>query len=250
MSTLVKVARYHLVQPFQYLVLTWVVLAFTFVVNVVIFGMTPVGQHMVPTANGLVSVANMDGRYTGALSSFFIIFLVLGVQSIGRSLPFGLALGVSRRSYYVGTALLAVVLACADGLALAALQAIERATGGWGVHMGFFRVPYLLNGPWYLTWLTSFVGLALLFVYGMWFGIVYRRWSLVGTLAFIAAQVDRPARGRACHHLGARLDGRRPLLHRPDRRRADRAARRAGGGPARRRARHHPPRHCLTPVER
>jgi hypothetical protein len=85
--------------------------------------------------------------------------------------------------------LLAVALACTDGLALTGLQAIERATGGWGVHMSFFRVPYLLNGPWYLTWLTSFVGLALLFVYGMWFGIVYRRWSLVGTLAFIAAKV-------------------------------------------------------------
>jgi hypothetical protein len=189
MSTLVKVARYHLVQPFLYLVLTWMVLAFAFAVTVVIFGMTPVSHHMVLTANGLVSVANMAHRYSGALSSFFILFLVLGVQSIGRSLPFGLALGVSRRSYYLGTALLAVVLACADGLGLTALQAIERATDGWGVHMGFFRVPYLLDGPWYLTWLTSFVALALLFVYGMWFGIVYRRWSLVGLLTFIAAQV-------------------------------------------------------------
>jgi hypothetical protein len=57
------------------------------------------------------------------------------------------------------------------------------------VHLGFFRVAYLLAGPWYLTWLTSFVGLSLLYVYGMWFGIVYRRWSLIGTLAFITAQV-------------------------------------------------------------
>jgi hypothetical protein len=182
MSTLVKVARYHLVQPFQYLALTWMVLAFSFAVNVIIFGIAPVDHHAALTAS-------TDGRSSGALSSFFILFLVLGVQSIGRSLPFGLALGVSRRSYYMGTALLAVVLACADGLALAALQAIERATGGWGVQMGFFRVPYLLDGPWYLTWLTSFVGLTLLFVYGMWFGIVHRRWSLFGTLTFIAAQV-------------------------------------------------------------
>jgi hypothetical protein len=189
MSTLVKVARYHLVQPFQYLLLAWMVMGFAFVVNVIIFGITPVSHHTALTANGLVSVASMDGRYTGALCSFFLMFLVLGVQSIGRSLPFGLALGVSRRSYYTGTALLAVSLACADGLALTALQAIERVTGGWGVNMGFFRVPYLLAGPWYQTWLTSFVGLALLFVYGMWFGIVYRRWSLFGTLTFIAAQV-------------------------------------------------------------
>ena len=73
--------------------------------------------------------------------------------------------------------------------ALTVLQAIERATGGWGGAMHFFRVPYILDGPWYLTWLTSFVALALLFVYGMWFGIVYRRWNLAGLLSFIAVQV-------------------------------------------------------------
>ena len=179
MSTLVKVARYHLVQPYQYLVVTWGILALSFAVSIAIYAMHPGGA----------SAAPVNVHYTGALSSFFIFFFVLGLQSIGRSLPFGLALGVSRRSYYLGTALLAVVMACADGLVLAALQAVERATGGWGVHLGFFRVAYLLAGPWYLTWLTSFVGLSLLYVYGMWFGIVYRRWSLIGTLAFITAQV-------------------------------------------------------------
>ena len=50
-------------------------------------------------------------------------------------------------------------------------------------------MPYLLNGPWYATWLTSAVGLSALFVYGMWHGIVYSRWGPLGTLAFIAAQV-------------------------------------------------------------
>jgi hypothetical protein len=55
--------------------------------------------------------------------------------------------------------------------------------------MHFFRIPYILDGPWYLTWLTSFVALALLFVWGMWFGIVYRRWNLLGSVTFIAAQV-------------------------------------------------------------
>ena len=179
MSTLVKVARYHLVQPYQYLVVTWGILALSFAVSIAIYAMHPGGAPAAP----------VNVHYTGALSGFFIFFFVLGLQSIGRSLPFGLALGVSRRSYYLGTALLAVVMACADGLVLAALQAVERATDGWGVHLGFFRVAYLLAGPWYLTWLTSFVGLSLLYVYGMWFGIVYRRWSLIGTLAFITAQV-------------------------------------------------------------
>jgi predicted lysophospholipase L1 biosynthesis ABC-type transport system permease subunit len=92
------------------------------------------------------------------------------MQTIGRSLPFGLTLGASRRSFYSGTALLGMALALVSGLVLTALQAIERATDGWGLSMHFFRVPYLLNGPWYATWLTSAVGLFALFVYGMWHG--------------------------------------------------------------------------------
>ena len=66
---------------------------------------------------------------------------------------------------------------------------VKVATGGWGVGLHFFRVAYILPGPWYLTWLTSFVGLALMFVYGMWSGLVYRRWNLPGLLAFGAVQV-------------------------------------------------------------
>ena len=51
-------------------------------------------------------------------------------------------------------------------------------------------MPYLLNGPWYATWLTSFVGLSALFVYGMWYGIVNRRWGMLGLLVFVAVQVS------------------------------------------------------------
>jgi hypothetical protein len=76
-----------------------------------------------------------------------------------------------------------------SGLVIAGLQAIERATGGWGLSITFFRVPYLLNGPWYATWLTSFVGLSALSVYGMWYGIVYCRRGTLGALAFIVVQV-------------------------------------------------------------
>jgi hypothetical protein len=184
MKTLVKVARYHLVQPWQYLVVPWGILTFSFLVSLIVYAIVPADHHTVVTAHGATSVLNP--RYTGASSSFF---LALGIQSIGRSLPFGLALGISRRTYYTGTALLAAALAFANGLALAILQVIERATDGWGVQMSFFRVAFVLTGPWYLTWLTSFVGLTLLFVYGMWFGIVHRRWGALGTIAFIAAQV-------------------------------------------------------------
>ena len=136
MNTWVKVARYHLVRPTNYLFLLWI-LPFTFAV-------------------GAVTTGRGRGHdAAGYLISLFIYFGVLGMQAIGRSLPFGLTLGASRRSFYSGTALLGMALALVSGLVLTVLQAIERATDGWGLSMQFFRVPHLLNGPWYATWLTS-----------------------------------------------------------------------------------------------
>jgi hypothetical protein len=67
-----------------------------------------------------------------------VYFFVVGLLSVFRSLPFGLALGIGRRSY-AGTALLAVALAAVYGLALAVLQVLERATGGWEMMLHFFR---------------------------------------------------------------------------------------------------------------
>jgi hypothetical protein len=106
-----------------------------------------------------------------------------------RSLPFGLMLGVSRRTYYLGTTALIVALAAVYGLGLTLLQVIESATGGWGAAMHFFRVPWILAGPWYLTWLTSFVLIAACALYGAWTGVTYRRWGLPGLTILLAAQV-------------------------------------------------------------
>jgi hypothetical protein len=166
-NAMIKVARYHLVTPVMFLGLPWMSLAFVFAVN----------------------VARGDNAFRDGLVVIFVMFFVTGAQRIGRWLPFALALGATRRSFYAGTALLGVSMSLVSGLVIAGLQAIERATDGWGLSITFFRVPYLLNGPWYATWLTSFVGLSALFVYGMWFGIVNYRWGMLGLLAFIATQV-------------------------------------------------------------
>jgi hypothetical protein len=195
MSTYVNVARYHLIHRLNYLILPWAILAFVFGVDAVIIALTPAG-------NGSL-------HYVGGLASIFILAFVLGAQTVARSLPFGLALGLSRRTYFLGTALLAVAFAAVVGVVTTLGQAIERATGGWGINMGFFRVPYILDGPWYLTWLTSFVALTVIYVYGMWYGLVYRRWNLLGLVAFMAAQTTVLVIGalaatwsHAWHHIG------------------------------------------------
>ena len=172
MSTWINVARYHLVNRLSYVLLPWALLAFVFAVNLII---------------GVAEGAGPNP--TKALAAIYVYFFAIGAFSISRSLPFGLALGVSRRSYYIGTAGLALTLAVIYGLALTGLQALERATGDWGVSLHFFQVSYILAGPWYLTWLTSLTGLVLLFTYGMWFGLVHRRWGGTGLIVFVVGQI-------------------------------------------------------------
>ncbi len=171
MNTPVKVARYHLVFPFILVIAPWAILAFTFVVN------------LIPT------IIRGGPNPTKALAAIFAMMVFAGVLSMTRSLPFALALGASRRSYYLGTVALVVALAVIYGLAIAGLQALERATGGWGVSMYYFEPHYFLTGAWYLTWLSSFVGLVLLFLYGTWFGLAYRRWDTIGLLGFVFGQI-------------------------------------------------------------
>ena len=83
MNTMIKVARYQLVTPVMFLGLPWAALAGVFAVNV-----ARGGDHF---RDGVVVIFGM--------------FFVTGVQRIGRWLPFGLALGATRRSFYAGTAL-------------------------------------------------------------------------------------------------------------------------------------------------
>lgn len=169
-STLGKVVRYHLIQWPAYLALPWAVTTFSLVVNIIISWQTP-------------------ATHTGGLVALYIWMLGGGLLAISRSLPFGLALGLSRRSYYLGTVCLAFGLAAFDAVALTVLTVLERATGGWGVDLHFFRISYILDGVWYVIALTSFVGMVLLFGYGLWYGLVYRRWNLRGTVVFIGVQM-------------------------------------------------------------
>jgi hypothetical protein len=173
MTTWIKIARMHLVGGMNYLMYPWLILGLNFFIAIA------VNEATGGPKNG----------HSGELFAIYAAFLAMGVISVIRWLPFALALGASRRAYFIGATLLALGLSAVDGLALTLFQLLERATGGWGSALHFFRVPYIFAGPWYLTWLTSFTLLTVTFVWGMWFGIVYKRWNLFGLVSFISIQV-------------------------------------------------------------
>jgi hypothetical protein len=174
MNTWIKVARFQLADQTSFTWLPWGILGVNFAIWYVIAGSFGGGGAQVQSYS---------------ICAIYLVFLAVGMLSTFRSLPFALALGVSRRAYYCGTMLLAIGLSAINGLVLALLKVLEEVSDGWGVGLHFFRVTYVLAGPWYLTWLTSLVGLALLFGYGMLYGLVYRRWSVFGLVAFVSLQV-------------------------------------------------------------
>jgi len=175
MTALVKVARLHLVDRFSYTWLVWGILALTFAINLAIYAVIPLTQP--------------GGNFTGALISIYIFMVVIGLQAATRFLPFALTLGVSRRTYYLGTVLLVVSLSALYAAILTALWALEGATNGWGLQLHFFRVPWILDGPWYQVLVTTFVLLALVFLFGLWAGLIFRRFGLIGTVVFFALLV-------------------------------------------------------------
>lgn len=141
MNTLVNVGRYHLVDRVSFVLLPIGITLFSFAINLLIFGLV---------------VSEPDGR-TGGLVSLFVYMAVIGALSATKSLPFGFTLGVSRRTYFVGTVLLTIGLGLVYSLGVTVFQQIERLADGWGIGLHFFRIAGILDGPWYLTWLTSFV---------------------------------------------------------------------------------------------
>jgi hypothetical protein len=173
MNKISTVARLHLVDRFSYTWLVWGVLAFVFAMNAALFAVIPLTQ---PT-----------GNFTGALITIYIFMTVIGIQAATRFLPFAFTLGVSRRTYYLGTVALVVGLTAIYSVILTVLWGMEKATDGWGVQMNFFGVPWILDGPWYQVLITNFVLLTLTFLAGLWSGLIHRRFGLVGTVVFLGA---------------------------------------------------------------
>jgi hypothetical protein len=145
MTALVKVARLHLVDRFSYTWLVWGVLAFTFVINLAIFAVVPLSQP--------------SGNFTCALVTIYIFMIVIGVQAATRFLPFALTLGVSRRTYYLGTVLLVVTLCALYAAILTALWAL------WAL------------------WVVVGVGLVLLVTWRQWWPAVGSYLSELNVLA-------------------------------------------------------------------
>ncbi|SOD99998.1 hypothetical protein [Blastococcus haudaquaticus] len=167
MNRVLQAARLHLFNPLVMLGVPWLVVGISFAINVVIWHLTPAGED--------------DGGFTGGVLALYFTVLVMFVQSVTQLLPFAMGISISRRTFYLGTALVVVVQSLLYGVAIAVLVAIENGTGGWGAGMSYWAPGPFEVDNFFLQILASGVPMMAFAFAGVGSGIVHKRWGQAGT---------------------------------------------------------------------
>lgn len=165
------VARVQAMDAVNVLVLPWVVLGSALVINLLVWV--------------LVEGAAEGG--TGGISSLYGYSMAMVAVLVSRGFPYLVGMGVTRRSFLGGTALMLLAYAAVSSLALTALHGLEALTDGFGLGGRFFRVAWFTEVP---AWQLPVVyALPMVFAAGLTlpFAAAYLRWRATGIVTLLAA---------------------------------------------------------------
>ncbi|SDF68854.1 hypothetical protein SAMN05660662_3084 [Blastococcus aurantiacus] len=175
MTRVLKAAHLHLIRPSVMLGIPVLVVAISFALNVATWHLTPAGED--------------DGGFSGGVAALYITVMVVYVQAVTQLLPFSMGVSISRRTFFLGTALMAVVQSLGYGVALSALVSIENATGGWGENLDYWAPGiFEVGNPILQVFASAAPMLAFAFL-GVGIGVVYQRWGQVGTWGLVIGAV-------------------------------------------------------------
>lgn len=175
MTNAVKVARIHLVNSLQTVLMPWAVLTSAFLINLLIFG-------------SIGDIPEKD-RITGALSSIYIVALIANLQSVTQFFPFIAGLSRTRRAFLGGTGLFVLGQSVVTGIVLCILGAVERATDGWGLSIGFFAPPFLVQDNQVAQFFVYAVPYLLLSTVGLILGSLFKRWGQTGMYILMLSSI-------------------------------------------------------------
>ncbi|WP_104525784.1 hypothetical protein [Blastococcus atacamensis] len=105
--------------------------------------------------------------------------------------------GISRRTFFLGTAVFAMALSAAYALILTVLAAAENATDGWGLSLYFWSPGGIVVENPALLALIHCTLLVLAATVGLGAGAIYKRWGTTGIYVASAAIVVLGGAGMA-----------------------------------------------------
>ena len=175
MNRVLTAARLQVVHPLVILGMPWVIALSSFAINWLIWRIAVIGAE--PDA------------FTGGILALYITEMIVFVQAVTQLLPFAMGLSLSRRTYWLGTALFAVLLSLGSGLVLTVLGRIEHATGGWWAGLEFWVPPPLQASNVVLQVVVSAAPMLAFCFLGIGLGVVYKRWGNSGVWGLTFATV-------------------------------------------------------------
>ncbi len=164
MSRTVGVIRMQLINRQTFIWLPLIILGAAFLMSLAIYAMIPTDAP----------------KYGGGAQAPLWYFLAVGIQAMTLSFPFSQALSITRREFYLGTLLTAVVTSVILAAVYVVGGFVEQTTNGWGLNGWFFRLPWVWEqGP--AAAAVVYFGLAmLLFIIGFACALLYKRFGGVG----------------------------------------------------------------------
>jgi hypothetical protein len=175
MTNAVTVARIHVVNSVQAVLMPWGILGSAFVINLLIFA--SVGD--IPE----------EDRVTGALASIYLVSMIACIQSVTQFFPFVAGLSRTRRDFLAGTGLFVLGQSVVNALLLCVLGRVGRATDGWGLKVRFFEPSFLVQDSVVAQLLVYLVPFLALCALGLAVGALVKRWGQTGMFTLMIASI-------------------------------------------------------------
>lgn len=161
MRRTLNVIRLQLINRQTFIWVPLIILGSAVVISVVIYAMIPVDTP----------------KYGGGGQAPLWYFFAIGMGAMTYTFPFSQAMSITRRDFFVGTLITAILGSAFLGIIFLIGGGIETLTNGYGVNGYVFYLPWLWEaGP--LGAFTVYFTLALLlFVVGFTGATIYKSWG-------------------------------------------------------------------------
>ncbi|MFD5214014.1 hypothetical protein [Microbacterium sp. NPDC058345] len=171
MRRTLNVVRLQLINRATFIWVPLIVLASATLVSALIYAMIPVDEP----------------KYGGGGQAPLWVFFAVGMSAMTLTFPFSQAISITRREFFVGTMLSAMLGSAFMGVLFLIGAGIEVLTGGYGVNGWMFYLPWLWEAGPLGAFVVYFTLALFFFIVGFTGATVYKRWgAVVITVASLA----------------------------------------------------------------
>ncbi|WP_460802768.1 hypothetical protein [Microbacterium sp. GXF6406] len=171
MSRTLNVIRLQLINKQTFIWVPLIILAGAAVISILIYAMIPTDEP----------------KYGGGGQAPLWYFFAIGMSAMTLTFPFSQAMSITRREFFFGTMLTAVLGSALMGIVFLAGGGIELLTDGWGMNGYLFYLPWLWEAGAGGAFVVYFVLALFFFVVGFTGATIYKSWGpTVLTIASIA----------------------------------------------------------------